>query len=160
MNLSSIEIKELSTNDAAILARKLSNEKKQYLKHFVPFEFTADSLTHILHNKKNDKYYGIFVRDELAGFYMLRGFDDGYEIPAYGVWISSEYSNKGLSKLTLYHAFSFCNLNNIKKLMLKVHPENKIAKALYESLGFIKVGVDDKNDNIIFHKSFSKKNSK
>ena len=42
--------------------------------------------------------------------------------------------------------------------MLKVHPENKIAKALYESLGFVKVGIDDRNDNIIYHKTLAEKN--
>jgi RimJ/RimL family protein N-acetyltransferase len=158
MDLSSIEIKELSINDAAILSDSLSNEEPDYLKHFTPFEFSTESFSKILGNAKKDKYFGIFVNDELAGFYMLRGFDEGFEIPAYGVWISSNFSNKGLSRLTLYHAFSFCRINNIKTLMLKVHPENKAAKALYESLGFVKVSVDNKNDNIIYHKTLSAKN--
>ena len=87
---------------------------------------------------------------------MLRGFDDGYEIPSYGVWVSSKFSNQGLSTLTLYHSFAFCKLNGIKTLMLKVHPENKIAKDLYESQGFKITGFDENNDNFIYQKSFTK----
>ncbi|MBT8393056.1 MAG: GNAT family N-acetyltransferase [Ignavibacteriaceae bacterium] len=153
-----IEIKELGLRDASLISNALLKEKSEYLKHFTPFEFSVESFAKILSNAKKDRYFGIYVSDELAGFYMLRGFDEGYEIPAYGVWISSEFSNKGLSKLTLYHAFSFCKINSIKNLMLKVHPDNKIAKALYESLGFIKVGVDEKNDNIIYHKALTLNN--
>ena len=155
MDISSIEIKELSFEHADLLSKALSKEKSEYLKLFTPFEFSVDSIKRILSNAVNDKYFGIYISNELAGLYMLRGFDDGYEIPAYGVWISSEFSNKGLSKLSLYHAFSFCKINKIKILMLKVHPENKVAKELYESLGFVKIGIDKKNDNIIYHKSLS-----
>lgn len=153
MCLKNIEIKELTPDVAKDLANKLSQEKKDYLKHFTPFEFSITSIENILKQTKLDKYFGLFINNELAGFYMLRGFDEGYEIPSYGVWISSEYSKSGLSKLTLYHAFAFCKLNGIKNLMLKVHPDNLVAKNLYESLGFNKTGFDEKNGNYIYYKN-------
>jgi RimJ/RimL family protein N-acetyltransferase len=158
MDINSIEIKELNAEDADLLSRALLSEKSEYLKHFTPFEFSVDSIKRILSSVVKDKYLGIFLGNKIIGFYMLRGFDDGYEIPAYGVWISSDFSNKGLSTLTLFHAFSICRLNNIKTLMLKVHPENKIAKKLYESLGFVKIGIDKRNDNFIYHKLLAAKN--
>ncbi len=154
--LESIEIKELSEEQVPSLSQALFNEDVKYLKYFTPFEFTVESLTSILNKAVKDKFFGIFVNNEIAGFYMLRGFDEGYDIPSYGIWISSKYSNKGLSKLTLYHSFSFCKLNNIKTLMLKVHPDNIIAKNLYEALGFVKTGTDKKNSNYIYHKTLSK----
>jgi len=100
-----------------------------------------------------DKYFGIFISDNLAGFYMLRGFDEGYEVPSYGVWISDKYSRMGLSTLTLQHAITFCRINSIKKIMLKVHPENVVAKNIYESFGFKEEGIDQKNSNLIYQKS-------
>jgi len=153
MSLRNVEIKELTPGFAKALANKLSQEKKDYLKYFTPFEFSLTSIENILKKTKLDKYFGLFVNNDLAGFYMLRGLDDGFEIPSYGVWISSEYSNSGLSKLTLYHAFAFCKLNGIKTLMLKVHPDNLVAKKLYESLGFNKTGFDEKNGNYIYNKN-------
>jgi len=148
----SLEIKELSIDNASIFSKRLSEERKDYLKHFIPFaEYSESYLKKILTEKKMDKYFGLFLNNDLIGFYMLRGFDQGYQIPSYGVWISSKYSNKGLSTLTLFHAFSFCKLN-IKTLMLKVHPDNVVAKKLYEKLGFIKTGIDEKIGHIIYHK--------
>jgi len=47
---------------------------------------------------------------------------------------------------------SICKINRIKKLMLKVHPENKIAKMIYENFGFIKESIDPKNNNLIYYK--------
>jgi len=150
----SLEIKELSSEHASIFSKRLSEESKEYLQHFIPFaEFSEEFIKKILSEKKSDKYFGLFLQDDLIGFYMLRGFDAGYEIPSYGVWISSKNANKGLSTLTLYHAFSFCKLNNIKTLMLKVHPDNTIAKKLYEKIGFVKIGVDDKIGHLIYHKN-------
>ena len=155
-SIKSVEIKELTPDNASIFSKKLSEESEVYLKHFIPFaEYSEDYVKKILTEKKNDKYFGLFLSDEIVGFYMLRGFDSGYEIPSYGVWISSIYANKGLSKLTLYHAFSVCKLNNIKTLMLKVHPENTIAKKLYEKFGFVEVGIDEKIGHLIYHKNLT-----
>lgn len=156
ISIKSVEIKELTPDNASIFSKKLSEESEDYLKHFIPFaEFSEDYVKKMLTEKKNDKYFGLFLRDEIIGFYMLRGFDSGYEIPSYGVWISSIYANNGLSKLTLYHAFSVCKLNNIETLMLKVHPENTIAKKLYEKFGFVEVGIDEKIGHLIYRKNIT-----
>jgi RimJ/RimL family protein N-acetyltransferase len=150
----SLEIKELTPEHASIFSKRLSEESKDYLKYFIPFaEYSEAYIRKILIEKKIDKYFGLFLKNDLIGFYMLRGFDAGYEIPSYGVWISSKFSNKGLSTLTLFHAFSFCKLNNIKTLMLKVHPDNLVAKKLYEKFGFKKTGIDEKIGHLIFHKN-------
>jgi RimJ/RimL family protein N-acetyltransferase len=155
MNSKSVEIKKIGLEHASTLAKALENEKPDYLKYFTPFEFSLRSITKIINQAVKDKYFGIFVNEKIVGFYMLRGLDEGYEIPSYGVWISSKFSDKGLSKLTLYHAFSFCRINGISKLMLKVHPDNTTAKKLYESLGFEQTGFDEKNENYIYYKSLS-----
>jgi RimJ/RimL family protein N-acetyltransferase len=156
MEKDSLEIKELVTKHASLFSKRLSEESEEYLKHFIPFaEYSEAYLNKILSEKRLDKYFGLFLKKDLIGFYMLRGFDKGYEIPSYGVWISSKYADKGLSTLTLYHAFAFCKLNGIKTLMLKVHPDNSTAKNLYEKLGFKQTGFDEKINNIIYHKSIS-----
>jgi len=148
----SIEIIELNESHARQISDLLLSEDKDYSKYFIPFDFDYETIQNILKNKKYDKYYGLFVNKTICGFYMLRGFDEGYQIPSYGVWISKAYSNKGLSTLTLFHAISFCKVNNIPKLMRKVHPENTIAKSIYERFGFKQKGTDPVNNNVIYYK--------
>lgn len=92
----------------------------------------------------------------LVGFYMLRGFDEGYTTPSYGVWIAPEYSSKGLAKLTLSHAFAFCRLHRINKLMLKVYPDNAVAKKLFEKNGFVLSKAAPKNKKLVYYKTFNK----
>ena len=148
-----IEIKELKSDQASTLSALILNALKDYTKHFTPFSFEEDSIKKIINDAIIDKYFGIFINDNLAGFYMLRGFDQGFEVPSYGVWISDKFYSLGLSKLTLQHAIAFCKVNGLKKIMLKVHSENIIAKNIYESFGFKQEGFDEKNSNLIYYKS-------
>lgn len=146
-------IKILPLSDAENLSNLLSASDNNYSQHFIPFAFDLNTINKILDKLTDDKFFGVYVDEILVGFYMLRGFDEGYEIPSYGVWISEKYSGLGLSKLTLQHAITFCKANNIKKIMLKVHPDNTIAKNIYEKFGFIENGVDEKNSNLIYYKT-------
>lgn len=147
-----ILIKKLGSESAKEISDLLQKENSEYSKYFIPFEFDFQTISNRMRNLHYDTFWGIYVNGKLAGFYMLRGFDEGYEIPSYGVWISKEFSGKGLSKLTLQHAISYCKLNQIKEIMLKVHPDNVIAKKIYEDFGFIKTGVDVRNNNLIYRK--------
>jgi len=152
MIVSSLEIKRLNGNHSEELTNLLQNSTQQYSQYFIHFPFDLETISGILSKAIKDQIYGIYVEDNLAGFYMLRGFDEGYSVPSYGVWISENYSNKGLSTFTLQHAISFCKLNSIKKIMLKVHPDNIAAKHIYEKYGFKQTGIDPKIHHLIYHK--------
>lgn len=152
MNPKTLEIKKLIIDNTKELAQLLQSADEDYSQYFIPFTFDDATILRIISNAIKDQYYGIFVDSKLAGFYMLRGLDEGYSIPSYGVWISEKYTNRGLSTFSLQHAISFCKLNSIKKLMLKVHPENQAAKHIYEKYGFKQTGVDPKIHHLIYHK--------
>lgn len=152
MTISSLEIKRLNSNHSEELTNLLQSSTPEYSQYFIPFSFDLETISKILSKAIKDQIYGIYVEDKLAGFYMLRGFDEGYSIPSYGVWISEKYSNKGLSTFTLQHAISLCKLNSIKKIMLKVHPDNIVAKHVYEKYGFKQTGIDPKIHHLIYHK--------
>jgi RimJ/RimL family protein N-acetyltransferase len=90
---------------------------------------------------------------ELVGFYMLRGLDEGYPAPMYGVFIGYSHRNKGLASQSLLHAETTCRSSHIERLMLKVHPHNTVAKKLYEARGFTPLRQDPQNNNTIMEKS-------
>ena len=154
-NIKDISIRKIGPDLAQELSELLRNVDPDYSKYFIPFNFDLQTVEKKLTDAKLDLFFGIFVNARLVGFYMLRGFDEGYDIPSYGVWISSEFAGKGLARLTIQHAISFCKINNINQLMLKVHPDNLKAIKLYEDFGFINSGLDPKNDNLIYKKLIS-----
>ncbi|XOV90877.1 MAG: GNAT family N-acetyltransferase [Bacteroidota bacterium] len=148
----SLEIKKLLPSNASELAEIMALDPPGYAKYFVPFEFSESSFYKIISQAVKDHYFGLFYDNKLIGFYMLRGFDQGYSTPAYGVFITEKYSKKGLGRLTLKHAIATCKLDGANKLMLKVHPENISAKNLYQSEGFTINGEDAKYNNLIMIK--------
>jgi len=152
LNPLSLEIKRINTNHAKELSDLLLKSSKEYSKHFIPFEFDLEAVSTAIGKANKDMFFGVYVEFQIVGFYMLRGWDDGYDIPSYGVWIAENFSSKGLSKLTLHHAISVCRINRIKKLMLKVHPDNLIAKKIYEDFGFVYQDIDKRIGHLIYFK--------
>ena len=152
-----ITIEKLIPDDAKSLSELLSSADPEYSRYFIPFKYDKKTIEKILIRMVKDQYFGLYVGDLLAGFYMLRGFDQGYEIPSYGVWIGPNFSGLGLATLTLHHAFVWCRANGIATLMLKVHPDNTVAKRLYEAEGFRATSTDPGNQNIIYYRTFGSK---
>ncbi len=162
MNSSYLKVKLLTTDACHDLSHLLLTSPAQYTKYFHPFNFQPTTLFKILEKTNKDCFFGIELdsyegRSELVGFYMLRGLDEGYKEPMYGVFISHKYSGKGLARFSIIHAECFCKFNDYHRLLLKVHPENIRAKNLYMSLGFQFLRTDVSNDNIVLYKNiFSK----
>lgn len=151
-NTTDIEIRRLLVTDLPDLINLWNKDPEGYNQHFIPFEMNEKHLINILRKAIKDIYLAVLVKHNLAGIFMLRGFDAGYKVPSYGVWISSQFKNKGLAKLTLQYSISVCRINNIERIMLKVHPDNKIALNLYKNFGFVETGIDEKIGHIIMHK--------
>ena len=144
--------RSLLPDDAEILAQLLT-EDKEYSRYFVPFENPSVQLfVDILINTRKDTYWGIFVDDILAGFCMLRGFDLGYTKPSFGVYISSNFQGMGLATLALRWCISYCQINLVPTIMLKVHPENHAARHIYEQSGFVFQAVDTNTGHHIMEK--------
>lgn len=144
-------IRPLSAVDAPQLAAVLRRQPAEYLKYFVPFSFRREAIHAILSNAKQDLYMGMFWQDELVGFFMLRGWDEGYPVPAYGVAIDHRLRKFGLGGVSLELSKTLSRLKGATQMMLKVHPENRVAKQMYEKAGFVAAGVDERSGNLIYN---------
>ncbi len=136
-----IAIAPLRVEDADELSHVLLNEKPEYLRFFRPFSFDAASLRKRVGGIKRDQFWSIRYDGLLAGFFMLRGFDEGFTRPAFGVYVTKSFANRGLAKAALEHALAWCRENEIQEVMLKVAPENVAAQKVYERFGFEKTNV-------------------
>lgn len=131
-----LTISRLTCSGAPDLSKLLSTGRPEYSRYFTPFSTDEKSIAERLKNAKHDQYWGMRFGGRLVGFFMLRGFDEGYERPSFGVYVAERYSNLGLSKLALQYSLSWCRLNDIPSVMLKVHADNKYARRVYEQAGF------------------------
>ena len=146
-----LSTRPLTPSDAEVISAMLTKQSECYIQYFRPFDFGLASIRELLMKAQNDIFMGIFWGENLAGFFFLRGWDEGYDIPAYGVVIDQEFRCIGLGSLTLNAAKTLCKLRHVPRVMLKVHPNNLAARHLYEAAGFIQSGSDPKNDNLIYH---------
>lgn len=144
MKYKNIIISYLRHFDAMKLYYLLVSDPLKYRKYFHPFELKLSYIANMLKKKKKDCYWGIYIDKNLAGMFMLRGFNEGYKRPSFGLYIGKKYMGKGLGKFALYYAMTWCRINRIKSMMLKTYDENKVAKKLYIDNGFILIRRDDK----------------
>ncbi len=160
-----IDFSILNISDAELISSMLKSSSSDYIKYFNPFEFDVSTIQKNIELAKKDVFFGIRIcqkeggnnQQKLLGLYMLRGLDEGYENPMYGVFVDQEYSNKGIGRLTISHAECFCKLNKYEKLFLKVNPKNVAAQHLYKAYGFHFLREDIKKDNVVLCKTFPSK---
>lgn len=152
--MKNLVLRPLTVADAPAFSAMLSAQPSSYIQYFRPFDFDVATVTKLLEGVRDDVYMGFFVSDTLAGFFMLRGWDSGYAVPAYGVTVAQDFAGMGLATLSLDASKSICRLRGAERLMLKVHPDNATAKRLYEKADFVQTGVDTRNDNLIYHYDF------
>lgn len=150
-----LTVRTLNLEDAPDLSTLLLAQTPAYVRFFTPFNFDPHSVANLLAEQGADVYMGMYWQDRLIGFFMLRGWNSGYEIPSYGVLIDEKYSGYGLTRLSLKLAKSICKLRRVPRIMLKVNADNLIAKRLFEEAGFTQTGVDAQTRNLIYHFDFN-----
>jgi RimJ/RimL family protein N-acetyltransferase len=149
--LGSIRLSSLRSEHARELSTLLSSQRSEYIRFFNPFSFDLTTIEDILARRREDVFTGIYLQDQLVGFFMLRGWDKGYEVPTFGILIDERHSELGLARLSLTMAKKISRLKGSPRIMLKVSPQNAAAKYLYEEEHFVQTGIDNKSGYLIYH---------
>lgn len=143
-------IRPLGVEDARAVSELLQAQRPEYARFFYAFSFDADDIARMLAGRGKDVYMGLLLQDELAGFFMLRGWNEGYEVPALGAFIAEKYRGRGLMRLTVELTKVICKLRGASRVMYKSHPDNAPAKKA-AAMGFTQGGVDPATGNLIFY---------
>ena len=67
---------------------------------------------------------------------MLRGWDEGYEIPSFGVIVHPDQRRQGWGTLFLNWAIQDCKELGCEKIRLTVDKDNVVARKIYKRAGF------------------------
>jgi GNAT superfamily N-acetyltransferase len=68
---------------------------------------------------------------------MLRGWDEGYQIPSFGACVHPSSRGDGLGQWLLEHAIGEARMAGAPKLRLSVYRANQRALHIYRKFGFV-----------------------
>jgi ribosomal-protein-alanine N-acetyltransferase len=103
---------------------------------FDPFPLTAAQAKAIALDRHEDLYFIALRGERPVGMSMLRGFDEGYEIPSFGIFVDSEHHGRGIGRALTVWTIEQAHLRGCPAVRLSVYAENAAARGLYASLGF------------------------
>lgn len=147
----SLIIRRLQIDDAATLSTWLRAQPLTYARFFRPFGYDEPAIADALARQGQDIFMGLFWQAQVVGFFMLRGWNEGYKVPAFGILIDEQYRGYGLEMAALDTAKVICRLRNVSRLMIKMHPDNISAKGVARKTGFVQTGVEAASGNLIYH---------
>lgn len=132
-----LKIKPIVPEDASALSDLLERQSPGYRADFHPFADESErGVRQLLESVQKDCYRGVLFGGDWVGFFMLRGWDSGYDRPAFGLLVEETQAGKGIGTLCLQAAMTECRLMGVSSCMLKVAPGNRRARAIYEKAGF------------------------
>lgn len=105
-------------------------------KYFCPHPFNDETIEGIIRNTRRDLYYVLTAKGEILGYGMLRGWDEGYDIPSLGLAIHPKVRGTGLGRLLMEFLSAAAKQRGATKIMLRVNVGNARAQKLYKSLGY------------------------
>ncbi len=148
-------IRPLIIDDANELSSMLQSQTPDYIRFFHPFEFSITAISEVLANQRQNVLMGLYCGSQLVVFFMLRGWNEGYDVPSFGIIVDEAYRGCGFEMIALDAAKSICRLRGAERLMLKMHPDNITAKGVARKIGFVQTG-SEPGGNIIYHMDLSK----
>lgn len=106
---------------------------------FRPFEFTPAAIRQAV--KEGDEHWVIASPSgEVMAYGLLRGWADGWRVPAIGVAVASAYRRRGLATALMLFLHYRAGDRGASHVMLHVDDENEPAKSLYMAFGYRPAG--------------------
>jgi ribosomal-protein-alanine N-acetyltransferase len=109
---------------------------KDDTEYFHPHPFTQEYAYRLSLYQGEDIYYITTDGREIVAYGLLRGWDEGFEMPSLGVAIHPKLRGTGLSKLFIFILHHLAKMKGAKKIRLKVYSNNIAAVKLYQNIGY------------------------
>jgi ribosomal protein S18 acetylase RimI-like enzyme len=138
-------IRRLTSDDVAALAEFFAavDADAEAVRFFHPHPFTADEASRVCDPARRDLYFAAWDGDTIIGYSMLRGWEEGYEVPSFGVCVRPQRRGTGVGREMTRHAVGQCRSLGVRTLRLTVYKTNCRAAQLYRDLGFDLRELDD-----------------
>jgi [ribosomal protein S18]-alanine N-acetyltransferase len=131
------ECRLLRPEDVAALGHLFDKLRTQGVeKFFHPHPLTREEAGKRAAYAGKDVYCVLQIGADLAGYGMLRGWDEGYEIPSLGIAVDPTRQGSGHGRRLMEFLHAVALQRGARQVRLRVYPENARAVRLYEALGY------------------------
>jgi glycosyltransferase involved in cell wall biosynthesis/RimJ/RimL family protein N-acetyltransferase len=133
-------LREIECGDSGSLARFfVRNNVPEVVRGFDPFPLTEETAARIASGSSRDRFYGGFLGDRIVAFSMLRGWDEGYDVPSFGIAVDVDFHGAGIGTRLTAWTLDQARRLGCERIRLSVYGENETARRIYERLGFAEV---------------------
>lgn len=138
MSSGSLECRVLRPEFSSGLARLFENLIHSGAEIFFhPHPLTKEEAWNRANYSGKDLYYVLVDGALVLGYGMLRGWEEGYEIPSLGIAIDPWAHGQGYGKMFMHFLHAAAQRRGATRVRLKVQGQNTHAAALYRSLGYV-----------------------
>lgn len=135
-----VKIRPVRRTDRAELGRFFDeNNKPEITRQFHPFPLTSQTAHKIACAEGLDRFYVGTAGRRIVAFSMLRGWEEGYDVPSFGILVDYRFYGRGLGRQMTEFAIAEARRVGSPRVRLTVYASNHHAVRLYESLGFVEV---------------------
>ena len=132
-----LEIRTLCPELEQALAGFFANLRKEGADdHFHPHPLTDKEARRLCAYSGKDLYYVLVEKQRVLAYGMLRGWDEGFEVPSLGIATLSSARGAGFGTLLVRFLHAAARRRGARKVILKVYKDNTAARKLYERLGY------------------------
>jgi ribosomal protein S18 acetylase RimI-like enzyme len=103
---------------------------------FHPHPLDATEARRLSSYTGRDEYHIGVHGGSVVSYGMLRGWDDGHEVPSLGVVVHPDWQGRGIGRRMMEHLHHVARRRGATRIRLKVYPDNEAALRLYERLGY------------------------
>jgi ribosomal protein S18 acetylase RimI-like enzyme len=102
---------------------------------FRPFDFTPEAIRKAV--KEEDEHWVMTSpAGDVIAYGMLRGWADGFRVPAVGIAVAPSHRRRGIATAMLMFLHYRAQERGCSHVMLHVDDENRGAQSLYRALGY------------------------
>lgn len=129
----------VDTDDAPLLADIFRELDTTFLR---PHPFTDEAAAELAAHEGPDVYALLMDDGRPTAYGMLRGWEEGYGIPTLGIGVRTSLHGRGYGRAMMERLHGLARGRGCPVVRLRVHPDNTPAVRLYESMGYVRVGLE------------------
>jgi perosamine synthetase len=125
------------TDEDALASLFERNDTPDTRRRFDPFPLTRATARDLCAHGGRDGYYVAERDGRIVGLSMLRGLDDGWDVPSFGIVVDRECHGRGVGGRLTDYTIERARADGAPKVRLSVYASNEVAASMYMRRGFV-----------------------